>query len=43
MKQVLDNPGLKDYYNSLAPENLSRFDYNRWQAQVDKYLEVENL
>ncbi|NDW09224.1 glycosyltransferase [Dysgonomonas sp. 520] len=43
MKKVLDNPQLKDYYNSLAPENLARFNYDNWIKEVDKLLQVENL
>lgn len=43
MKTVLDDPSLKDYYNSLAAENLSRFDYKNWISEVDKLLGVDNL
>ncbi|MDH6354461.1 glycosyltransferase involved in cell wall biosynthesis [Dysgonomonas sp. PH5-45] len=43
MKTALDKPELKDYYNSLASENLTRFDYNKWIAEVDRLLGVENL
>ncbi|MFV0470232.1 MAG: glycosyltransferase [Dysgonomonas sp.] len=43
MKKVLDEPSLKDYYNSLATENLNRFDYQKWQTEVDKLLGVEDL
>lgn len=43
MKKVLDDPSLKDYYNSLMPENLDRFNYDKWQAEVDRLLGVENL
>ncbi len=40
MKQVMDNPSLREHYLSKRVECFSRFDYKKWLISVDKILGV---
>lgn len=40
MKQVLDEPDLRNYYLSKKEESLSRFDYQAWLDGIDQMFHI---